>query len=164
MRNSAKTMVMAVAAALIATQAVGEPNVVWLKKGDHSLDSAKAEAQATLPIFWRHFAEDRGVEHALVKIGFPTAHGGLEYLWLAITEFTDKGVRGEIVNEPEDVPNIHDGQSYEARISEIIDWAYIKGGKSYGQFTTRALLARDPNAFGSDVQDLAATPLEPGDH
>lgn len=151
-------------AARAADPAKDEDKAVWLKKDDHSLDKPTAEAKATLPIFWRHLAEDKGVENALVKVGFPTRHGGVEYLWVGLTDFTETGVRGIIVNEPEDVANVHNGQSYEVKRSEISDWAYFKGGKPYGQFTTRVLLEHaSPQERQEQLETLAPTPLEPGD-
>jgi uncharacterized protein YegJ (DUF2314 family) len=152
----------------IASQAACSPEddkAVWFKKHDPIFDAPTAEARSTLPVFWRHLAKDRGVEQALVKIGFPTAHGGVEFLWVGLTGFSDTSVRGKIVNEPEDVPNIHAGQPYEADISKITDWAYFKGGRSYGQFTTRVMLkAASPEERKAQLEALAPTPLEPGDH
>jgi uncharacterized protein YegJ (DUF2314 family) len=150
-----------------ASEAACSPDddrAVWFKKHDPIFDVATAKAKATLPVFWRHLAHDRGVEQALVRIGFPTAHGGVEFLWLGLTDFTHTSVRGTIVNEPEDVPNIHAGQPYEADIPKITDWAYFKRGRSYGQFTTRVmLLAASPEVRKAQLEALAPTPLEPGD-
>ena len=142
-----------------------DDKALWFRKGDRTLYPSIEQARATLPIFWKHLTKDPGVEHALLKISFPTAHGGVELLWMGLTGWDAKALRGEIVNEPEDVPNIHAGQAYELTDpSAITDWSYIKGGKSYGEFTTRVMLKfADEATRKEQLEALSATPLEPGD-
>ena len=70
---------------------------------------------------------------------------------------------GEVLNRPEDLPNVHEGQQVRVPNSKITDWSYVKGGKMFGQFTTRVLNKMDERMRRETSPYLAPTPLEPGD-
>jgi uncharacterized protein YegJ (DUF2314 family) len=69
---------------------------------------------------------------------------------------------GQILNQPEDVPSVHEGQEVRVRNSKITDWSYVKGGKIFGQFTTRVLNKTDERMRRETSPYLAPTALEPG--
>lgn len=98
----------------------------------------------------------------MVKVGYPTAHGGMEYLWMEVESHRGDAVTGRIVNAPEDVPEVREGERVVVDVVKVVDWAYFKGKKSFGQFTTRVLLVGADEArqheFGADL--LAPTPIE----
>jgi uncharacterized protein YegJ (DUF2314 family) len=161
--GAAKVSVLAILMATAWTQAAcgGEDKAVWLKPGDQSLNTAMAQAKATLPVFWRHVDSDPTIADASVKVGFRTQHGGTEFLWVFVDSHSGEAFRGRIGNEPEDVPSVRADQPYTGKISEIADWSYVKNDKQYGQYTTRALVKQ--GEFKDEALDLAPTPLEPGD-
>jgi hypothetical protein len=52
---------------------------------------------------------------------------------------------------------VHAGQPYEGRISEIVDWGYLKDG----QFSSRELVRE--GRFKTQPLDFASAPLEARD-
>jgi uncharacterized protein YegJ (DUF2314 family) len=154
-----------VAALAVAGQACSrdEPPAVWTEGHDPSMEAAIQAARDSLPRFWARVDGDPAVETPTVKVGYPTDHGGVEYLWMSVASRSGSTVAGRLANEPEDVRKVHRDQDVVVDMGRVIDWAYFKNGKSYGQFTTRALL-KDADeatrkAFGEE--SLSATPLEP---
>lgn len=148
----------------LATPACSEPDrAIWLDKHDARMEGAIKAGKDSLPTFWRKIdSGDPAIEEAMVKVGYPTAHGGTEYLWMALESHSAEAVTGVLVNEPEDVPGVHEGQRATVELSRVADWAYFKGGKSFGQFTTRMLLdVADENQRAEIAESLAPTPLEP---
>jgi uncharacterized protein YegJ (DUF2314 family) len=125
---------------------------------------AIAQARETLPQFWAKVdAPKSGISEAAIKVGFPTQHGGVEFLWLEVERHGSAAVFGRILNEPEDAPSVHAGQEISVPNTRIIDWTYNKGGKYFGQFTTRVLLKTADEATRRQ-ENLAPTPVEPKSH
>jgi uncharacterized protein YegJ (DUF2314 family) len=139
---------------------------IWTDKDEPHMIAAIQAARAALPIFWAKVdAHEPDVTETLVKVGYPTGHGGIEYLWMDVASHDASNVRGRILNEPEDVAGVHAGQDVALAQSTIGDWAYRKAGKYYGQFTTRVLLETADSATRREQSaDLAPTPLEPTAH
>ena len=161
----AQTLVASVAAATLA--ACSQPDrAVWMAKDEPRMIAAMTSAKHALPIFWATFdAHDPKITEALVKVGYPTRHGGVEYLWVDVESHGASVLRGRMLNEPEDVTGVHRGDAVSVEISKIGDWAYRKNGKYYGQFTTPLMLENvDAKTRREQSQDLARTPLEPTGH
>ena len=157
----------ALSAAVVSLAACSQPDrAVWLSKDDRSLDAASTTAKDTLPVFWAKFdARPADVRESLVKVGYPTRHGGIEYLWMDVASHSGSTVQGRLANEPEDVAGVHAGQDVSVETSKIVDWSYRKGGLYYGQFTTRVLLEKaDAKTRREQFETLAPTPLEPENH
>jgi uncharacterized protein YegJ (DUF2314 family) len=163
---SSTTTAIALAVALGALAGCSQDKVIWLDRNDKSMDPAFAKARETLPLFWSKVdAGDPAITERLVKVGYPTTHGGIEYLWMDVLSHNAIAINGRLVNEPEDVPGVHSGQDVTIEPSKVADWSYSKGGKYFGQFTTRVLLEHsDPKTRREEGDRLAPTPLEPGDH
>jgi len=137
---------------------------VWRDRNDTSLNPAIAEARKTLPLFWvKVDTRPSGFSEPSIKVGFPTQHGGIEFLWISVERHTAVEAWGEVLNRPEDLPNVHEGQQVRVPNSKITDWSYVKGGKMFGQFTTRVLNKMDERMRRETSPYLAPTPLEPGD-
>jgi uncharacterized protein YegJ (DUF2314 family) len=136
---------------------------VWRDRNDTSLNPAIAEARKTLPRFWvKVDTRPPGFSEPSVKVGFPTQHGGIEFLWISVEGHSAVEAWGQILNQPEDVPSVHEGQEVRVRNSKITDWSYVKGGKIFGQFTTRVLNKTDERMRRETSPYLAPTALEPG--
>ena len=150
----------------LITPAEASAATLRVEKSDLEMQAAEKQARGTLPIFWRHLANrDPKIDLALVKVGYPTPGGGTEFLWMVLTGIEGSKVSGQIVNEPLEVPGVHVRQKVVVDKSTIGDWAYRKGGKFYGHFTTRVMLKRvDAKTAAAESVDLAPTPLERGDH
>ena len=163
--RSSVALVLAACASICATGAACSPRdeAVWLKKTSPEMAEAMKSAQASLPVFWKRIdSGDPDVTSPMVKVGYPTAHGGVEYLWMEVEAHSGDTVTGRIANTPEDVPDVHEGERVVVDLVKIIDWAYFKNEKSFGQFTTRVLLvgadAEKQREFGGDL--LAPNPIE----
>jgi uncharacterized protein YegJ (DUF2314 family) len=144
-----------------------EPPVIWTDKHDGRMNQAIRDAKDSLPQFWARLdAGDPDLEDPMVKVGYPTAHGGTEYLWMDVRSHDDSTVAGKLENEPEDVPGVHAGQDVSVERGRLVDWGYYKRDKSFGQFTTRALIVtadkKTRDAIGAE--SLAPTPIEPELH
>ena len=151
------------ALSLPAVAASSRDKAIWLPKHDAKMEAAIGEAKRTLPRFWPMAdSSDRDITDRVVKVGYRTAHGGVEYLWIYVESHSDRAVHGKIANEPEDVPTIRKGQLVTADISEVVDWGYCRGARCFGQFTTRVVLESADDATRRAIgAELSPTPLEP---
>ncbi|WP_293456872.1 DUF2314 domain-containing protein [Phenylobacterium sp.] len=135
---------------------------------DPALDAARKQATDALPVFWAKFnAHAEGYSRFAVKALFPTDDGrGQEALWIAVFEVAPDGkVRGRLASAPEAIKNLQPGQPVEFQPSRIVDWQYVKDGRAYGHFSTRAMMSRVSAAERAEASAfLAPTPLEAGDH
>ncbi len=159
-------LVLAVATASCnrSDAAKNEPPVLWLNKDDAAMNAAVAQARSTLPKFQKLFeARPADVQQFLVKVAMPTPQGGREHLWMVLQDWKDGSVSGVLINEPEAVPSLHDGDRITAKLEAISDWSYAKHDKFYGQYTTRVMLSREPAADAAEISStLWPQPLEPG--
>lgn len=149
----------------VALCGFAEDKAFWQPKGpDPEMDRARNAAHETLPKFWVLVdARPAGFEDPTVKVGYPTRHGGVEFLWIGVDAHKGSTVRGEVLNTPEDVADVHAGQKVSFRISQVVDWGYFRGGVGYGQYTTRVVLKRMPPADRWEQgRHLAPAIVEPG--
>jgi uncharacterized protein YegJ (DUF2314 family) len=161
----AQTLAALVAAVTLA--ACSQPDrAVWTAKDEPKMLAAMTSAREALPVFWAKVdARDPNISETLVKVGYPTRHDGVEYLWMAVQSHDASVVRGRLLNEPEDVAGVHADDAASVDVSKIADWAYRKDGKYYGQFTTRVMLESvDAKTRQEQSESLAPTPLEPTSH
>jgi uncharacterized protein YegJ (DUF2314 family) len=135
---------------------------IWGPKNDPAMEAAMDQAQATLPQFWaRVDGHPTELRDPAVKVGYPTAHGGYEFLWVYVEDHQPSEIHGEIANEPEDVPGVHAGQQAAFPARKIVDWTYLKGDVYYGQYTTRVMLQRaDAKTRAEEGARLSSAPLE----
>lgn len=167
---------MAVKLAMIAAVAIGvaacgqaEPVQPLSEKmiysdGGAELDKARAEALRTLPIFWAKFygkAPDTSEFAIKVKLLADDGSGG-EYIWGEPIRQVGDVVVVRLMNDPVHVKTVKFGSEVRSQVSDIWDWAYIKGDRAYGHFTTRVLIKDATAQEREEFQALAApNPLEP---
>lgn len=104
-------------------------------------------ARDTFGYFWRELYWDRrrvvpAVSVACVKVLFKDNAGGEEigeHMWINDIEFDGENVSGILVNEPNDVKNIKNGDFVKVPLSEVSDWLFVIDNKSYGGFSVHAL-------------------------
>ena len=126
--------------------------------------AATAEVRRTLPTF-RHLLATRpsDIEDYWLKVGFPRSDGETEYLWLDHLSWNGDSVTGVLQNDPEKVPGRHAGDQVTVKQNAISDWAYLKHGQAFGNFTTRVLLRHASPEIAKEVsKTLSPEPLEPG--
>jgi len=132
---------------------------------DQKLQAARDLAVKTLPQFWAKFAANApGYSAFLLKVGLPTDDGrGEEEIWMQVERRTDDGdAVGLLANQPFHLSKLHAGSRIEVAPSRFVDWSYTKDGKTYGQYSTRALYERASPEQRAEVDvKLAPTPLEP---
>jgi uncharacterized protein YegJ (DUF2314 family) len=141
-------------------------NVYFTPVGDPAMAAAEREARRTLPIFlakWR--AKPAGYSAFRLKAGFRTDDGrGEEFLWLEpLSIAPDGAITGRLSDDAVAVSSLRQGVAVKAPSAKIGDWMYVKGGRIFGAFTTRAHLARATREERAQLLPiLSPTPLEPG--
>jgi uncharacterized protein YegJ (DUF2314 family) len=121
--------------------------MVVYQRGAALKEMAAAEDQArdSFDIFLQaHEENDGGNSRFAVKIGKPTPNGGTEYLWVTTDSVKDGAWSGRLLNTPVEIPNLKVGAPVEFVDDDIVDWTFTRGGKDYGQFTTRVMLKNAP--------------------
>lgn len=166
MRTGMQTLLPTACAALSLAACGPRDSITPVSSGDAKVNVAIAEAQHTLPVFWAKLdSGDASVKAPMVKVRLPTPDGGFEHIWVDVESHSADAVRGRVNNDPDDLPKLHFGDEITARVTDVTDWAYTRNGKTYGGYTTRALLDRASAEDRRQITNsLSPTPLELGDH
>ncbi len=125
-------------------------NKIYFAEGDHpKMIEAYKKAQETFKYFWRELSWEYrravpGLDMASVKVAFTQAVEGqdepvVEHMWIGNLDFDGKIIYGELLNEPNEITELVEGDQVGVTIDQISDWMYITEGKSYGGFTVQAL-------------------------
>lgn len=115
-------------------------------KGDPDMMAAMKQARTTLPEF---FAAKQSPTSAMtgfsVKIAIRHDNGN-EFFWIAPFEKTGDKYIGRLNNTPRLVKNLQHGDTVTFNENEIVDWTYRDGDRMKGNFTSCALMKREPRA------------------
>ncbi len=115
---------------------------------DQAMAAATANARKSFNIFWREMSWEirRTVPAfgiAVVKRGFATNIAGapieVEHMWLNEIEFDGVTLRGKLMNQPNFVQGLNEGDSVAFPWQELDDWMYSLNDRVYGAFTVNAL-------------------------
>ncbi|MTG99138.1 DUF2314 domain-containing protein [Myroides sp. BIT-d1] len=153
-----------------------EDNKVFFASGeDQIMIDAFAKAQETFKYFWRElYWESRRIIPALdmasVKVAFTQefeddkgeTYVEVEHMWIGDIYFDGMYIYGELLNEPNILTNIEEGESIGVTVDQISDWMFLTEGKSYGGFTVQAMrsqmseeeLKEHDTAWGLDFGDF----------
>ncbi|MBO0682226.1 MAG: DUF2314 domain-containing protein [Candidatus Dormibacteraeota bacterium] len=103
---------------------------------------AHDKAMSELPYAKQRFAAGlRAGELLYVKRGFDTRSGSKEYLWFVVTGWAGTQLRGQVANEPSDVPSLTTGQTVTLDQIDLFDWLIqMPGGRSEGGYTARVTM------------------------
>lgn len=120
---------------------------------------AMREARETLPVFfaWLDAHQDSDEQRAF-KVGFPTRHKSVEYIWLVDIRRTADLVTGVVSDQPDDVPQLKEGDIVPIDVATVADWTFRRDGLHYGHFTTR-VLARSNPSMAAGMKTVSPTPL-----
>lgn len=128
---------------------------VFYAKGDTpEMIHAFQEAQKTFKYFWREMSwEYRRIVPALdlacVKVAFTQPLDGddtlVEHMWISEVQFDGEIVSGTLINDPNDVTHVQNGDWVEVPLHQISDWLFASQGKTYGGFTIHAMRAAMPD-------------------
>lgn len=139
--------------------------VAMIPDSDREMKAAVAEAARTLPLFWSMYDTDAEVRRtAKLKVGFLTPGDGREHMWLHDIRRTNGRITGVLENIPEAPMSIRKGDTVTIDPAEISDWGYARGGRLYGNYTTRAMLKYLEPALVEQLRALLSDrPLEGSD-
>jgi uncharacterized protein YegJ (DUF2314 family) len=108
------------------------------------LAEARDGARATFKYFWRELSwEGRrivpGFDLVCVKLEFEDA-GLIEYMWVGDVEFDGEWVSGTLINAPNELTNVEQGDAVCTRLSERFwDWMLSSSDGVLGAFTIQAM-------------------------
>lgn len=96
----------------------------------------------------------------LVKVGFPTPVGGLEYLWVQVVRTAENTYFGILANAPLKVTGLQRGDDVTFANEEVVDWVlHVEGEASRGGFTA-CQIAKVEWTAGRAAAHLAAHPRD----
>jgi uncharacterized protein YegJ (DUF2314 family) len=145
---------------------------------DLEIDKASINARKSFKIFWRELSwEMRRIipAHRLcaVKRAFPTKKNKkgdvfVEHMWVGDITFDGRIISGELLNQPDEIEDINQGDLVRFHYEEISDWMYSIGEKVYGAFTVNVIRTRmteeelkeNDNAWGINFGDPSNIHIE----
>lgn len=136
-----RKLVAALMLALAACSAADDPDAQFQR----DLAGAKDKAQASLNLFWEHFAEPAPEEYDFsLKAALPRRDGmqGVEEAWLENVARTPDKIVGELAVQPRFLGDLKKGAIVEFQNGQVVDWAFMRGDRLLGHYTTRVMLPR----------------------
>jgi uncharacterized protein len=159
------------------------PSKVFMFDGDDpEMEQAKREARRTFGYFWRELAWERrrivpALDMAAVKAPFVDGppspqqadHPQVEEMWLSEVDFDGQAVSGELLNSPNWLKSVTQGDQVRVPGGKISDWMYVIEGQVYGAHTVQVLRSRmgrgeraeHDQAWGLDFGDPSKVRLLP---
>lgn len=133
-----------------------EPSKVFLfDNSDPEMQRAYDNARATFRYFWREMAWERrriirGLDLASVKAPFSDgeeASGSadtpeVEHMWLSEVDFDGKEVSGVLLNSPNWLKSVREGDAVRVPLGHISDWMYVISGEVFGAHTVNLMRSR----------------------
>lgn len=126
-----------------------EKVIFYSEAEDPEMIKAFHKAQETFPYFWRElYWEYRRIVPALdlacVKVAFMQEVPGrttpiVEHMWINDVEFDGDTVSGVLINDPQELTNIKNGDPVKVPLSQVSDWLFSSQGITYGGFTIQQL-------------------------
>jgi len=128
-----------------------ESPVTFHKGDDPEIVKASEEARKTFKYFWKQVSYDfnrivPALEVACIKVPFsddesdPDAQ--VEYMWVSDIDYDGVVIGGTLINAPNWLKSVKEGDPIECKVSEISDWMYVLSGKVYGGYTTQVTRRR----------------------
>jgi uncharacterized protein len=136
------------------------PSKVFMFDGeDPDMLEAYQRARAHFRFFWREMIWERhrivpALDMACVKAGFsdgPPSESEpgkpkVEHMWISDVDFDGRSVFGTLLNEPNWLKSVHQGDKIDLPARQMCDWMYAIGGKVYGGFTVNLMRSKMPAA------------------
>lgn len=121
----------------------------WIDGENQSMIDAYQKAQSTFKYCWRELSWEArrivpALDFAYVKVAFSQDIDGknkTEHMWVGEVYFDGENICGELLNSPNDLTNIRQGDKVAVPLSQISDWLFLCNGKTYGGFTIHAIRA-----------------------
>ena len=129
-----------------------EKVIFYSEADDPEMISAFQKAQETFPYFWRelHWEYRRivpALDLACVKVAFMQEAPGktkpiVEHMWVNDVEFDGDNVSGVLINDPNELTNVKNGDPVVVPLSQVSDWLFSSQGNTYGGFTIQLLRSK----------------------
>lgn len=148
------------AAAAKASAPAADPKPVEISVNDPAILASIKKARSTLDKFLPIAAKDEANNQA-VSLKIAIREGTkVEHVW--VTPFTQKGKNGKngftgtILDKPEVVSNVKQGQQWSFARKDVVDWMYYDtaGGKMHGNYSTCAKLTKGPQADRDEMKRM----------
>src|SRR5258708_38258047 len=114
----------------------------------HEVLEASRKARAQLPLLSEKF--NAGLDPGgfiQVKAPFKTPGGGNEWMWVEITHWRNKRIRGVLENAPLLIPELHSGEAVEIREDEVFDYIHrFRDGHREANTTREIIHKTEKNA------------------
>lgn len=141
---------------------------------DAGMQKAAEQARATFRYFWREICWERqriipGLDVACVKIPFfdppgtklPPGAPEAEQMWVDEVDFDGDSVTGVLVNSPNWLQSVKEGDKVKVPLKQITDWMYSIADEVFGAFTVNRIrsqmnkseLAQHDAAWGLNFGD-----------
>jgi uncharacterized protein YegJ (DUF2314 family) len=128
---------------------MSEKKIFYSKTDNPAMIKAFEKARETFKYFWRELSwEYRRIVPALdmacVKVAFSENTEDadeplVEHMWINEIDFNGEIITGTLINEPNELTNVQNGDSVEIPLSQVSDWLFASLGKTYGGFTIHAM-------------------------
>jgi len=114
---------------------------------NNKMEIAYREAQETFKYFWRELSWEYrrivpALDMAIIKVAFydeSIAEPNVEYMWVNEVEFDGKFIKGVLINQPNYLTNVQEGDAVTLTLDELCDWMYVTDEKVCGAFTINVL-------------------------
>ncbi|UUW08864.1 DUF2314 domain-containing protein [Flavobacterium plurextorum] len=108
---------------------------------------AHKKAQETFKYFWRELSWEYrriipGLDVACVKLAFTQEIDDdilVEHMWINDINFDGDTIYGTLVNQPDELTNVNNGDEVQIPVNQISDWLFAIEGKTYGAFTIHVM-------------------------
>jgi uncharacterized protein YegJ (DUF2314 family) len=133
-----------------------QPSKVFMfDNSDPEMQAAYEKARATFRYFWREVAWERrriipALDLAAVKAPFADGdmgdrtkdNPGVEHMWFAEVDFDGQVVSGVLLNAPNWLKTVKEGDAARVPLGEISDWMYAISGEVFGAYTVNLMRSR----------------------
>lgn len=128
--------------------------VFTFDNSDPEMQAAYSRARETFRYLWREVTWDRrriipALSMAAVKAAFsdPKKPGAkedpeVEHMWLTGVDYDGEFVSGELVNVPNELKSVQQGDTLQVPINELSDWMYVLSDEVFGGFSVNLMRAR----------------------
>lgn len=146
--------------------------VTFHSNDDPDMEKASQEARKTFRYFWKEVSLDYNrivpaLEVSCVKLPFSDDKSDpdsqVEHMWISEIDFDGEKIRGVLINAPNWLKSVKEGDTIECSTDEIGDWMCVLGGKVYGAYTiqvTRARMSDSERASYDEAWGLEFLPPE----
>ena len=126
---------------LLALLAGCRDSGVEVDSRDPEMIAAILKARDTVDEFIAALEDPQPGQAFAVKVRFRDGDAD-EYLWLGGVRFDGESFTGKVLNDPERVANVEQGDEHSVPLEQIADWAIVENGRRTGAFTDAVIRKR----------------------